>query len=356
MFFVTKIRTSIVVSAAIMSFAFGNSAHAQRVSGGGNVIECLKVTQVDPIKHSGNGSLIMPFYTLLDYYDAKRPGGYGFDLDLGPGKTNEEKIKYVLDRLEKVDPFRANLYRKHAAEFESRMILSDAKSWGTPSNDLGSGYFLEENCTIRRLAILRSEQEVLLSGNSKAYEVSNLWETLDETTKAGIKLHEIAYGEAMVRGASDSLSVRRYVALISSRQVLTADYKLEILKSGLVFWGEQAPDYENFDSYHMSVRGFPTFFNEEFPPGNSWATGNGKVISFDSLPKTKNVVIYLDSLKLECHYLRISDVSNTNNSSVSKLVNIYNDLASKKGISLSNLPERVNFELGGCGDIKISSQ
>lgn len=358
MFFNTQNSISVAnIKALTLSMAAGLLLMAispatmaqQRISGGGNVIVCEQPNKA-------------PRIVLLDYYDSIRKGGYGFKIDLGPGQTNEEKIKYVLDRLEKVDPFRANLYRKYAAEFENDMVISDKKSWGTPSSDLGNGYFLEEGCSVRRLAILRSDQEVMLSEDKKRYSISGFWEDMDETTKAGIKLHEIAYREALARGAEDSLNVRRYVALISSKEVLTADYAFEIAKSGLIFWGELVKNYEKYKSDYLPYQEGRVFlYNNSFPPATSWFRYAQKIVEFDSqnyklefdsLNNKNSMSIKIDGNNYSCNSLSI----NKHKASILELENIYQTLKSEKGLELKNLPDGVLISMGGCGDVRLTSE
>lgn len=113
---------------------------------------------------------------------------------------------------------------------------------------------------------------MLLNHNNIKYEIAGaIWNSpeFDETTKAGLILHEVAYREAISRGAKNSMAIRRYVALISSKQILTANYPLEILSAGLSTWGlseiknrsvkyyaepnENAPELELFQNSNHSI-------------------------------------------------------------------------------------------------------
>ncbi len=90
-----------------------------------------------------------------------------------------------------------SLYRKFAKTFDYDSEFTNQGPWATDSNDLGSGYFLPPGCSIKRAVILRSEDEIIRSNLEKKYEVSSAWNDFDEETKAGMKLHEIAYREAL---------------------------------------------------------------------------------------------------------------------------------------------------------------
>lgn len=204
----------------------GGGVSGGGVSGGGNVLACKTDEGTET-------------YQLLDYFDSTKQGGFGFELDLGPGKTYPEKIEYVLDRMTKFDSYRRQDYAKKVKSFFNDSEFSDYPK-ATNSNDLGSGYILPEGCEIKRAIILRSDEEQTISGNPARYSIVRpLWDQLDDTTKAGLMLHEIAYLEAIKKGAVTSLAIRRFVAFISSRNIATEDYSVEVVRAGLITWGDK---------------------------------------------------------------------------------------------------------------------
>lgn len=331
-------RTMTTIAIIWMLFILPTAALAQRISGGGNLVFC------DP----GLGFRSLT-YTLLDYYDAKKKNGYGFTLDLGPGLSADDKIKFVLDRLEKVDPFRANIYREFAAKFESERVNSEFAHWATPSHDLGNGYILPPGCEIKRAAILRSNEELVLLNDDRPYEISKLWDEFDETTKAGLKLHEIAYREAIFRGATDSLAIRRYVALISSRDVLTIDYQLEILKSGLQYWGHQKTGPTN--SLDPNPKETPLFPDSStYMIGITQEMSSELILSLISGNGLGYESIHIEGQTKRCRNIQIRGAKN-------KLITIeiYKKLVSPKGLKFSELPPYMSLALNKCGNIHYTS-
>lgn len=317
-------------------------AHAQRTSGGGNIVYCSQ------------GTLAPPTMTLLDYYDATRPNGYGFHLDLGAGETADEKVEYVLNRLSKIDPFRAELYRKFAKEFDNDAAFSTQGPWATDSNDLGSGYFLQSTCSIKRAVILRSDDEVFRSNSEKKFEVSNMWNDFDEQTKAGMKLHEIAYREAQFRGATNSLAIRRYVAFISSKEIFKLNYQEEILKSGLIFWGQptnmfgktyygNVPVSTEYPAASRSVR----FSNDMFKKG----------IVLKNFGEEKTIIT-LEGTKLKCFGLSISQKNfyESQKLNYKALLTVFRALSSEGGLYINQIPDEFQLLISGCGDITLNSR
>ncbi|MBL7668956.1 MAG: hypothetical protein JNM39_00600 [Bdellovibrionaceae bacterium] len=196
------------------------------VSGGGNVLACKTDEGTET-------------YQLLDYFDSTKQGGFGFELDLGPGKTYPEKIKYVLGRMSKFDGHRSQKFAIEAKSFLEMSEFSDLPK-ATDSNDLGGGYILPDHCEIRRVIILRSDEEQTVSGNKARFSIVRpVWDQLDDTTIAGLILHEIAYLEAIEKGALTSLAIRRFIAFISSKNIATEDYSVEVARAGLLTWGGQ---------------------------------------------------------------------------------------------------------------------
>ncbi|MBK7959987.1 MAG: hypothetical protein IPK04_01400 [Bdellovibrionales bacterium] len=157
------------------------------VSGGGNVLACKTDEGTET-------------YQLLDYYENSKVGGFGFELDLGPGKTYPEKVKYVLARMVKYDGHRSRAYQVLANSFIQDSSFSQNGS-ATASEDLGGGMILPAGCEVKRVVILKSEEQMVVGGSKKKYEiVKHLWDQLDEVTKAGLIIHEISYNEAIKKG------------------------------------------------------------------------------------------------------------------------------------------------------------
>ncbi|MBL7669970.1 MAG: hypothetical protein JNM39_05755 [Bdellovibrionaceae bacterium] len=225
-----NLRCLLLISTYWIHIGISESAYAGGgVSGGGNVLACT---------NESDGKI---FYQLLDYFDATKPNGHGFQIDLGPKAGFMDKVDFVLSRMEKFDSYRSRVYRHLANKFDFEKEYSDDDSRleATDSNDLGGGYFLPSHCKIERVIILRSDEERIVNNNDIHYSIlKHVWAQLDETTKAGLLLHEIAYREAISLGAQSSLRTRRFVGYISSKNISKSTYPSEILRANLKVWGE----------------------------------------------------------------------------------------------------------------------
>jgi hypothetical protein len=109
-----------------------------------------------------------------------------------------------------------------------------------------------------------------------------------------MKLHEIAYREAQFRGATTSLAIRRYVAFISSK---------EILKSELIFWGHPTNLYRRYHSDAPVSREYPAASRSIMFASNS--VMEGVIVENFSAEK---ISITLEGVKLNCSGLTIKQL------------------------------------------------
>lgn len=357
-----KLQVSLLIAicaAIATSTAF---AEGGGVSGGGNVVACERRQE------SGGQITISNHYTLLDYHDAVER--YHFNLDLGPGKTYLEKINYVLERLAKVDRYRASLYKYFADRFIEEIDFTPSnRRYATDSGDIGSGYFLDEGCDIRRVVIQRSDDELMLTPGAKKYEISQkIWASFDEETKAGMMLHEISYREAIARGAKNSLAIRRYVGLISSQEVLKNEYSLEILRAGLVYWGDKKQSTDNWsnelsgqEAPREGAANFISFVGSDtgravITEGTlGWALSAGFYLGLERGSQNidnvmSKVQIHIATRTLSCKsFLFVSKYGNR-----AELAKSYKE-AIGAGIDIKNLAEGTKMYLSGCGQWSINS-
>lgn len=151
---------------------------------------------------------------LLDIYEAEQRG---LVIDLGPNGTLEQKLDYVLNRLAKVAPFRANAYRiwlnellSSEAEFVENVILPIP-------DDLGATVLPIES-EIVQVAIQRNQEDVNLG--LKRYVIDrNIFAQLDTTSQAALLFHEVVYREARARGDTTSVRSRFLTGAILSKAV-----------------------------------------------------------------------------------------------------------------------------------------
>lgn len=173
--------------------------------GGGHVLVC----KVGPYAYS---------LKLLDLHEAENNG---LDLDFGSGRTFTEKLDYVFDRLGKVSPGRAFVYRAMA-----RNMLTKETEWLSntemPVIDDVKVSPIPKNCILVLAAYQKTAHEA--PPKTKTYFVDrDIFALLSEDSKAALILHEILYREARYSYTKDSDFARAMVGLFSGPSILTYD-------------------------------------------------------------------------------------------------------------------------------------
>lgn len=169
----------------------------REVGNGGDVVYCPNA--VAPRKK----------VELLDIYEA-RTRGIIFNLG-APTLNYWQKFALALERLAKVSPLRAEEYRLSAQDFtidpatgehRNARFLSGVELVDIPDS---KHIAVPSGCAIKQIAI-QKEPEV---AEDRRYTVSkDLWDLMDDESKAGLILHEVIYREALVDGAENSKMVR----------------------------------------------------------------------------------------------------------------------------------------------------
>jgi len=174
-------------------------------TGGGNVTVCR-----DP--KTGSEKL-----RLLDYYEAEilmpelKPA-------LGNGETELDRVQFVLNRLRRLDPKRAEEYEKVAESFDFNTRWIN----GVTLPDINDHAYVpkETNCKIEQVAI----QRLTSFPEAKKYIVrKDYWDRLSVDDRAGLILHEVIYEEALRLGHKNSMNARYLNALFSSQKLDTMD-------------------------------------------------------------------------------------------------------------------------------------
>jgi len=189
------VNMSIIQAKAVNSGDFG-------AGNGGDGVACK----------DSNGKIIS--VTLFDYHEAKRRHP-DLILDLGPKELDyKSKVSFVISRLSKINPSRARAYKFWFDEFESNterlrnIRLSDIPDVGDAT--------IPNNCDMEQIAV----QKELIFETDKRYTINqDLFEKMDEDSKAGLILHELAYREALAIGHKNSIFVRFFNAFISSKKM-----------------------------------------------------------------------------------------------------------------------------------------
>lgn len=180
--------------------ASSSSFAGSEAGNGGDVVIC-KANANKPIQ-------------LLDHYEATDL--QGFQLDLGASNLGYmQKVEFVLKKIERLNPSRANLYRKWASEFLADSNFVNGQL--IPIPDVGPGV-IPAGCDLVQIAIQQTPE---LPGEKRFLIQKDLWDQLDEAGKAGLVLHELIYREALKKDlpAKNSKLVRYFNGVISSTQI-----------------------------------------------------------------------------------------------------------------------------------------
>jgi hypothetical protein len=139
--------------------------------------------------YNPNGSI--KSVRLLDFYESIKLKRIK-KLDLGPDHLDyKQKVHYVLDRVEKINPTRANLYRKWFSTFFSE----EEFRWGDKLVNIADTGVLDypENCEVEQIA---AQQEPEFEGDKRYTIRKKTWKKMDPRHRAGLILHELVYREA----------------------------------------------------------------------------------------------------------------------------------------------------------------
>ncbi len=150
---------------------------------------------------------------LLDFYEAKTQRGIQHDLG-GTHLSPIDKVFVALDRLKRLSPLRAQIYREQAKKFfDETLMLSGVQLVDIPDSQ---HIQVPNGCTIEQLAIQREPQQP----EDKRFTINaDLWNLLDSDNKAGLILHEIIYREALSERQSNSISTRYFNSLYTSHKI-----------------------------------------------------------------------------------------------------------------------------------------
>lgn len=195
-----------IAGAAIAAMVgLASSAYAgKEVGNGGDALVCLKP--------SGKIESV----TMYDHYEAAAK--YKLTIDLDPKlRTRDEKVALVLDRIARLNPSRAKLYREwFRSFFLEAEFLKDVHLVDIP--DTGDGFY-PQNCHLEQLAVQRVPK---FPGEMRYTVDRNLWDRMSPESQAGLVVHELMLREAttVVRGAQTNSRNARYFNSIASTHAL----------------------------------------------------------------------------------------------------------------------------------------
>lgn len=152
---------------------------------------------------------------LLDYYEGKIK--WGTPQNLNSATSVDDKVNLMIDRIARLDPQRGKIYRNFfatfydEAHFEDRLKLPDLPDDGVVRVP---GY----DCSVDQVAYQQNPDN--LPGEKRYYIKREIWDLLDNDSKAGLILHELMYREASNLSENphkNSRKIRYYNANVASR-------------------------------------------------------------------------------------------------------------------------------------------
>jgi hypothetical protein len=178
----------------------------QNVGNGGAVVKGT-CDGVDPT---------LEFTELLDFFEVKYY--FGITPELGaPELSVDAKVEMALDRLARLDPERADLYRDWFGSFEAESKDHQPLMPFPPLRDAGdTSRILRSGCQLEKII---DQSEPTSSISTKRYLIKRpLFDALDNDTQAGLILHELFYRDALLRGHATSIKARVITGLFASRE------------------------------------------------------------------------------------------------------------------------------------------
>lgn len=170
---------------------------------------------------------------LLDFYLARET--YYREIDLGPDNLDlYAKAAFAIDRIDRLDPRRAELYRGFLAEFPRAMGLVQGPLPEQP--DIYVPPMLPRNCNVQQLAVRRRDADL---PSDRRYVVDrDLWDLLSPDDRAGLIIHEIVYRDSVSHGGDAFGYAARYLTgLFGSRDTASVgvdEYNAMMLRKYMV--------------------------------------------------------------------------------------------------------------------------
>ncbi len=182
-------------------------------SGGGSVLDCKTPTG-------------KKYFQLMDYNEANRRN---IETDLGPKSLSvAQKIEYVLNRLHKINPTRAERYAEFVNAFQQNSDRREKSNFGkTPDvND----EVIPKNCE-RVQVIIQINPE--LPGDKRFIINADIYDQLDSETQAGLILHEVVYYEQKMQSARRVRYFNAWLASPAMEKINLKDYVGLVKLAGL---------------------------------------------------------------------------------------------------------------------------
>lgn len=200
------------------------------------VFFCLAIRVFGGHEAGGGGVLVCgpkDRVVALDIYEAREI--YKLEVDYGPDNLKAmERVKWVLNRFAKIDGGRATRYLRDAQEFAKIAIFKPGIILGDITDSMHS--YIPDHCRVIQVV---SQSRNSFPPRPIYIVASDLWNRLDEISKAALILHEIVYKEGIENGHEHSLKSRYFHELIAAAKWdalgKTDEDKVDFLKNKMGF-------------------------------------------------------------------------------------------------------------------------
>lgn len=152
---------------------------------------------------------------LLDLWEAR---ANRVPVDFGPGKAFNEKIDYVLNRLAKISPTRAHVYKAMLNDLLNNDTLWVSNAEMPIVNDTKLTIY-PKGCLLAQAAVQNPIENRYLPNNKTYIINTDLLSLINDDSIAALFLHEIFYREARFSDIQNSLFVRSLVGLLAGPAV-----------------------------------------------------------------------------------------------------------------------------------------
>lgn len=202
-----SVTFKIFISTLLLSFSVAANA-GDELQNGGDIIACP--------------GLEVPSYRSLDLYEGKMV--YKLEPALIDQVDYRVIVSQLIDRIEKFDISRANLYRSFLRNFEAETQVIPGSEFGNIKDE---GFItLPEGCELRQAA---GQFRRHTPDGIKYIFNGAIWSNMSSMTRAALVLHELVYREALIPkdGPATSAKVRYFTAYIHSSKMVNgtrADY------------------------------------------------------------------------------------------------------------------------------------
>lgn len=194
-----SVTFKILISTLVLCFSFSAFA-GDELQNGGDIIACP--------------GLEVPTYRSLDIYEGKMV--YKLEPLLIQQDDYRVIVSKLIDRIEKFDINRANLYRSFLRNFEKEVQMIPGSEFGNIKDE---GFIaLPQGCELRQAA---GQFRTSTPDGIKYIFNSSIWDYMNPATRAALVMHEIVYREALLpkKGPLTSAKVRYFTAYIHSSKM-----------------------------------------------------------------------------------------------------------------------------------------